>query len=134
MLKSYKIKPLSLIIKLFSIFILSSITSILVLSCRAGVNLGEADKVLTSFHIEWEEGFDSACRSNEPVELTVYALDQYGEVFDWNETITISLTNANITVNPSVIEVTHGSGMQSIAFFNGTGANHAMLFWNRTTR
>mgnify|MGYP000377267383 CR=1 FL=1 len=59
------------------------------LSCSAGVNVGEANKVLTSFGIQWPEGFDNTCASGESINVTVLAFDQNGDMFNWDGLIDI---------------------------------------------
>jgi len=90
------------------------------ITCSSGVNVGEANKVLTSFSLQWAPGFDYTCASNEPVIVVISAHDQDGEVFNWSGTVVISCTNPNISISPSSVDITNGSVQRSIAFTNGT--------------
>ena len=82
---------------------------VLFFSCTAGVNVGEANKVLTSFSIKFPDGFDYTCRSNEPIEVVISALDQDGNIFSWSGTVNISATNTSVTVSPTTVDITDGT-------------------------
>jgi hypothetical protein len=47
----------------------------LIFSCGAGVDIGEADKILTSFKLEWPVGFEGSCSPNDPISIVISALD-----------------------------------------------------------
>jgi len=92
--------------------------------CGGGVDIGEADRVLTSFSLTWPEGFCFACLSNEPVTVTIKALDQNGEVFtSWSGSVDIELTNANIGVTPASVNLASGIVERSISFDNASAEN-----------
>jgi hypothetical protein len=82
------------------------VTPILFFSCSAGVNIGEANKVLNSFSLEWDGPHTGTCRSDEMYGVTIMALDQNSAIFTaWTGTVKIIPTNANVEVNPDVVEI-----------------------------
>ena len=59
---------------------------VFLLSCTAGVNIEEANKVLTSFIIKWPAGFDYQCGSRYEIQdVKIKALDQVEELYKWNQ-------------------------------------------------
>ena len=101
-----------------SIMGLAAVWLLCMLSCSGGVDIAEQNRVLTSFSLAWPEGFDYTCASNEPLEVTISALDANGDLLDWSGTVNIALTNTNATVNLS-----SGTIQQNIAFNNATVQN-----------
>ena len=97
-----------------------SVSLFCLVGCSGGVNIEEADRVLTSLDLSWPAGFDNTCLSSEPVIVTIRALDQNGELFDWTGTVTIEPTNANVDVSPSSLNLANGIIERSISFINNT--------------
>jgi len=93
------------------------------ITCTAGVNVGEANKVLTSFSIQWPEVFDNTCKSNEPLSVVINALDQDGNVFNWSGTVILASSNANVSISSASIDITNGSVQRSISFSNSSTKN-----------
>ena len=77
----------------------------------------------TGFSLEWPAGFDYEVVSNEPLEVTVSALDESGNVLDWSGTVDFVLTNTSVTVSPALANLVNGSAQLSIAFNNTTVQN-----------
>ena len=96
----------------------------LLLSCGAAVDVGQADKVLTRFEVVWPVGFDFTIPSASPVQIVVKALDQYDNLFNWSGQVSFSLDDPSVSVNPLALNITNGSALQSIAFYNLTDENH----------
>jgi len=90
------------------------------ITCTAGVSLSEANKVLTSFSIQWPEGFDNRGVTQVPITITIYALDQNGEKFSWEGTVDLLSTNPNLTLetNPETITLTGGEATVEITFYS----------------
>ncbi len=115
------IKKIS-VISIITITILMILVLIYLFSCTAAVDIGKASRILQSFGITWPAGFYYNCKSNEPVIVTINALDQNGEVFDsWSGDVNIRCTNVNVSVNPSTAPVTNGSAEIAIIFESITG-------------
>lgn len=94
---------------------------ILVSSCGEGVDLGEANKVLKSFTIEWQEGLQKGeCGSKCPVSIKIKALDQNGESIKWDGSVDIVLTNPNITLAPTQIDMVNGEAGVNLVFQHPT--------------
>jgi len=77
----------------------------------------------SGFNLAWPSGFDYTCASNEPLGVTIEAIDAAGDVLDWGGSVDIELTNTSISVNPSTVNVSNGSVERSLAFNNVTGQN-----------
>ena len=73
-------RKVKIILVLLSVLVLSVIAITSLFSCGAGVDVGEADKILTSFSVQWPSGFDYTCITNDPLNVVISALDQYGNV------------------------------------------------------
>jgi hypothetical protein len=105
-------------IKMILFTIIISITVVILtlsfISCGAGVNIGSADKTLSSFSIEWEGDFNSHCYIGVATDIVVKALDQDNEVFDWSGTVFISTPNNDVTMNISQVELLNGSGSANL--------------------
>jgi alpha-tubulin suppressor-like RCC1 family protein len=95
----------------------------LIFSCGAGVDIGEADKILTSFKLEWPVGFEGSCSPNDPISIVISALDQNSRVFNWSGPVNLSCSNPNVDVSPGTIDITNGSTERCISFTNDTGIN-----------
>ena len=89
-------------------------------SCSGGVDVAEADSILTSFRIEWPQNFDCTCLSAEAIEVMISALDQNGDLLNWSGTVTIEPTNANIAVNPDTVNLSNGVVQRNISFVCAT--------------
>ena len=103
--------------KIFSAIIISTTVALIIISlisCGAGVNIGSADKALTSFSIEWEVGFNSHRYAEVSTDIVVKALDQDNEVFDWSGTVFISTPNNDVTMNISQVGLLNGSGSANL--------------------
>ncbi len=74
----------------------------------------------SGFGLAWPSGFDYTCASNEPLDVTVEALDQNGDLLDWSGSVDLVPTNTNVTVNPSTVNLASGTVQASIAFRNDT--------------
>lgn len=74
----------------------------------------------SGFGLAWPSGFDYTCASNEPLDVTVEALDQNGDLLDWSGSVDLVPTNTNVTVNPSTVNLASGTVQKSIAFRNDT--------------
>jgi len=89
----------------------------LLLSCGAGVDIGEANKVLTSFQIVWPGDFTNTCLSGVPVTVTINALDQNGEVFtSWGGIVTIEMDNTYVKPSYESADIKNGSKQIDISF------------------
>ena len=110
-------KPNQTMKMILSTIIISITVAILILSfisCGVGVNIGSADKTLSSFSIEWEEDFNSHCYIGVATDIVVKALDQDNEVFNWSGTVFISSPNNDVTINISKLELLNGSGSANL--------------------
>ena len=116
-----KVNGVKCIILLFSVTVLLTGGLLFIFSCGAGVDIGEADKVLTSFEIVWPANFNELCYSGAGVDITIKALDQTGRVFNWAGTIEIILTIPdNVSVTPEFATLLNGSKQTTIEFVNET--------------
>jgi len=116
-----KVKMIKYSILIFSIATLITVSLMSMFSCTAGVDVGEATKLLTSFSLKWPEGFDYTSPSGMTIDVTIHALDQNGKVFEWNGSIDVKLTNAgDISVNPETVTITNGSVQTGIEFNNSS--------------
>jgi hypothetical protein len=94
---------------------------ICLISCTAGVDIGEVNRIVTAFSITWPSDFKYHCQPDEPVIVTINTLDQNGSVFDsWSGVVIISCNNVNVSVNPSILPVIRGSEEIEIAFESTT--------------
>lgn len=121
-MKKRMIKKLSLInyISPAQVVVLILFGLIMLNSCGEGVNIGEANKVLTSFSIEWPEGFDGTLISDEPVDVIIKALDQDGNEFNWSGSINIIATSSDIIIKPSTVDVKDGKANITLRISNDT--------------
>ena len=120
MKKMYFSKLIRYSVPCISIALILLVTSLSLTSCSSGVDVGEEDKVLTSFSITWPEGFNCTCLTLVDVEITVHSLDQNREEFSWNGTVDIVPTSANVTVEPATVAVVNGSAQVGITFYSVT--------------
>lgn len=80
------------------------------ISCGRGVNVAEANKVLTSFQLILPEDFNNICITGVPFTVTINAIDQSGEIFtSWNGTVTIELDNPEVNINKESVTMENGS-------------------------
>lgn len=86
------------------------------MSCTAGVNVGEANKVLTSFNIRWPSGFTYTCGSKEQMSINIVAYDQNGEPFTWSGLVSIIPINEAVSTNVPEVEIINGSATVNIYF------------------
>jgi len=108
------LKKSSILVVAF-IMLLAAGTLVLV-SCSSGVDISEADRVLTSFGLAWPASFAYTCLSAVPVNVTVSALDQNGAVMSWDGVVDILATNADVTVDPDSVEIAAGTVSVSLVF------------------
>ena len=76
----------------------------------------EARAIGTKLGIDWPEGFTGACGSKYPVSVKVNTLDQFGGVFKWSGFVDIILTNTNITLIPTQVELSDGTATVELEF------------------
>ena len=107
---------LSFSIIAFSIITVAVVSCVLMFSCTAGVNIGEADKILESFDIEWPAGLNDTCDMDSQIWITISACDQNGDVLNLNDAVELLLTNNNVTADPKIILLTNGSANIQITF------------------
>ena len=91
-------------------------TFIIIVSCTAGVDVGGADRVLTSFDVEWPGDFNGECGSTYPVSVSINAYDQYGSVIEWAGLVSIIVTNTNITPIPTQVQIVDGTASVELEF------------------
>ncbi len=79
-------------------------------SCTSAVDIGEANKVLTSFSIVWPAGFENKCITGVPIQVTINALDQFNEVFtSWSGNVSIEKEYGNVQIQPETVDIVNGS-------------------------
>jgi hypothetical protein len=105
----------------FNIIVFSSITiavvsCVLIFSCTAGVNIGEADKILETFDIEWPAGLNETCDMDTQIWITISARDQNNDILNLNDAVEILLTNNYVSVDPRIILLTNGSANIQVTF------------------
>lgn len=89
---------------------------LLILSCTAGVSISEADLVLESFNITWPVGFNYICNPGESYNITVTALSQKGESFNWSGQVNVVTTNTSVDVTPDILFIQNGTAMVNMQF------------------
>ncbi|UCB44317.1 MAG: hypothetical protein JSV25_08800, partial [Spirochaetota bacterium] len=105
------------VISIITIIILMILALVYLFSCTAGVDIGGANRVLTSFSITWPSGFNYNCLSAAPVIITINAIDQFGKVFDsWSGVVSINSTNVFVSITPPTVNVTRGAKEVAIVF------------------
>jgi len=117
-------KTLSITLTRSTQIIAIAVVLLCMLSCSGGVDIAEQNRVLTSFELTWPEDFCFTCLSNEPVTVTIKALDQNGALFtSWSGSVDIELTNAQLSVSPAAVNLSSGIVARSISFYNGSSDN-----------
>ena len=109
---------LSFVVSLIIVLVLSG-TLLFIVSCSEGVNTEEANKILTSFSLEFPEGFYYKCFTQVPIKVTIRALDQNGEEFKWNGIVDLIPTNPNVVVeiDPETINLVDGKAEINVTFY-----------------
>ena len=105
------------------LLLLCTVSGMFLFSCAGGVDIGGADKVLTSFIIIWPEGFNRVCFPGTPVSVTINALDQNGDLLSWTGTVAIVTTNTEVLVNPGSADLVAGTAQVSLDFSTASGQN-----------
>ena len=118
--RSDSVSKIKYIVSIIAAAIISTSIIITITSCGVDIDVGKAKKVLTSFSVDWPADFNGTCRSNEPMDVVIYALDQNMKVFSWSGTVSIGLDNALVSVSPPTVNLTNGSVARPIAFTNDT--------------
>jgi len=99
------------------ILILTVAAAVLLCACGAGVDIGEADKVLASFQMVLPGDFEGTCITGVPVPVTIRALDQNGELFGtWSGTVSIEKDNVDVTLSHETVEIANGTKQVDLAF------------------
>lgn len=104
-------------LNVISVSVILGVSAVLLFSCGAGVDIGKADRVLTSFQIVWPGDFTDSCITGVPVPVTIRALDQNGKLFtSWNGTVSIEKDNPEVTLSHDSVEIANGSTQIPLSF------------------
>ena len=98
------------------VLLMLSISVFSLFSCTAGVAIGEADLILDGFTITWPDGFNYICNPGESYNITVTALSQKGESFNWSGQINVVTTNTDVDVSPDIVFVQNGTATVNMQF------------------
>jgi hypothetical protein len=71
-------ESVKVILILFAIITLIMYPLLIFVSCSTGVDVGELNRVLTSFSIQYQEGFDYQWYTSAELPVIIHALDQNG--------------------------------------------------------
>jgi len=100
----------------FIVILVLSVSVFSLLSCTAGVAIGEADLILDGFTITWPDGFNCICNPGESYNITVTALSQKGESFNWSGQVNVVTTNTDVDVSPAIVFVQNGTATVNMQF------------------
>jgi PKD repeat protein len=110
-------ESVKVILILFAIITLIMCPLLIFVSCSTGVDVGELNRVLTSFSIQYPEGFDYQWYTSAELPVIIHALDQNGEKFNWEGMVDLWTTNPEVILFPKTTSLVNGAITTNLKFY-----------------